>query len=688
MKRIFVIILILTIFLNYTAVLGNDTLKDEIKQENRGEEIDKEEVEEEKKEVEEKKEEEKEIEEEPEEKREEEIVEEPMKQERRIAVEIPGATQQIEEGTYEIYFSTSTKVVDVNGSSKENDAKVTIYERGNQNNQKFRVELTDDGKTYSLTNVNSGKVLDATGGGIVSGANVCQYAWHGGDNQRWYIKEAGDGTYYIISKVEGLYLDVVAGGAGAIDGKGIEVYKGHGGTAQKFKLVKVLNEEKGKKEKESGIYRIYSEVGENRLIEIPNNEIEDDKEFKIGEKNNIASEKFEVEYNEENGTYTITVLHSGKALDVRGGSGRNGAIVQQHKKHGLASQQWIMIKHEEDDSYSFISKANGLALDVCGNNATIGTEIEMYQYHGGTAQRFKLEECNNEKEKAIKTLENSTYRILSVKNNKEELKIDKEELEIWENTRNSIEQKFEIESDEEGYYKIKSKKTGEVLTVESENPEIGSTVTQKADEELDTQKWVLKKYAKNVYGIVSKCGNLYISTEETLENGQKLKLRGETDLVWQQFIFVNEEPKEEVTTEIETGVYQIATVSNTVLDITGGSYSNAANALIWNNTEVQQQKYYIERIEETNYYKIIATHSAKGLDVETGATAPGANIIQYDYAGNNNQQWIIKESGEEGYYNIVSRANGLCLDIASGQTRSSGSKCRTMVGQWRKWSKI
>ena len=100
---------------------------------------------------------------------------------------------------------------------------------------------------------------------------------------------------------------------------------------------------------------------------------------------------------------------------------------------------------------------------------------------------------------------------------------------------------------------LQSSKSNKVLTVENEDPEIGSNITQQDDADLDTQKWILKIYTESIYAIVSKCNNLYINLDNT-QNGQKLELREQNDLSSQKFILVNETPKISGN-ELKDGIY-------------------------------------------------------------------------------------------------------------------------------------
>ena len=575
-------------------------------------------------------------------------------------------TTELKEGTYEIHTGiNSTKVINVQGSSKNNGANINIYERENNNSQKFKVKLNKDG-TYTFIALHSNKVLDVAGAGKKNGTNVEQYVSNGTDAQKWYLESCANGYYYIVSKCNGLYLDVASGSNK--NGANIQVYKGNQTKAQRFKFSKV-QEIKGEKTIENGIYHIYSNVANNRVLEVPNSAVNNSTTLKTATLNNRANQKFQITYHQD-GTYTIQVLHAKKVMDVPGASGKNGTPVQQYTSNNTDAQKWVIQKNA-DNTYTVISKCNGLVLDIAGGSKSVGATLQMYGYNGSKAQKFTFKACPTEK--GTQSAEEGTYRIVSTVDNTKvfDMPANRTNLQMWGNYK-TIQQKFEIQYVEDGYYKIKSKGSNNVLTVASKNPKVGSAITQQKDDNLDTQKWILKKYSESIYAIISKCGNLYIDLgNSSVKNGQVLKLNTQTDLKSQQFILINETPTKNVK-QISDGIYQISLKSNRVLDISGGNYNNGANVQIWENTRVQQQKFRVERVNNTNYYRITAVHSARVLDVQGGNTNFGANINQYASNGTDAQYWFLQDCGD-GYYSIISKASGLCLDVASGNISRNGT---------------
>ena len=424
---------------------------------------------------------------------------------------------------------------------------------------------------------------------------------------------------------------------------------------------------------EDGIYTIKSANNTKYVLDVEGASKQQFANILVYENHEAANQKFRVKY-VGNGCYTIAALHSNRLLDVANGGKKPETNVWQIGSNNTEAQKWI-IKDAGNGSYFVISKLNGLYLDVYGGQAKNCANIQVYTGHNGSGQKFIFEK--QKKEIGTKTVEDGTYRMMSLLNGNKVFDIDKATtsnggiLQIWDST-NVKQQKFDITYTGDGYYKIKAKHSNKVLTVESNIPVAGSKITQQEDKNLDTQKWIIKKQSESIYNIISKCENLYINLGDTnIKNGQDLKLEYKTNLASQKFILVNETPKENIE-PIKDGIYQISLKSNKVLDIEGASYNDIGNALIWQNNKTQNQKFKITRIGETNEYRIMSVNSAKFLDVEGGNINLFSNLIQYQYNGQANQTWLFKKT-TDGYYTIISKASGLCLDISNGKINNNGT---------------
>jgi glucosylceramidase len=137
---------------------------------------------------------------------------------------------------------------------------------------------------------------------------------------------------------------------------------------------------------------------------------------------------------DERETYAIESVHSGRVLDVEGGSDEEGATVQQWADHSGEHQRWrfasveggywrivsersgkalavtdtangtAVVQQEyrgapgqewrvtrlADGSYQIVSRLSGKSLDVRDVSSRNGAPIQQWDYHGGTNQRWIL----------------------------------------------------------------------------------------------------------------------------------------------------------------------------------------------------------------------------------------------------------------------------------------------------------
>ena len=554
-------------------------------------------------------------------------------------------TQTIEDGTYKIItFLNTSKAIELSEELKLNDIL-------DSTNQKFEFKYDGNGY-YKIFTSNSNKVLSVDKDNT---KKLYEAEDEDLDTQKWIVKKQ-DNVYNIVSKYSNLYLDLTNGSTES--GTKLQIYRQNDSDAQKFQFISM------EQILEEGIYNINSVLAENRLIEIPESNKTKKAYFKLGTEETTANEKFKISYNAD-GTYTLSVLHSQLCMDVENGKAGNRVKVWQYTSNASDAQKWYIIKNS-DNTYSFISKLGNYALDVNNGKSTVGTDLQIYRNNGSDSQKFELVECS--KEKGTQLIEDSTYRIITKANRSKALTLTNGEIELAED-QNIESQKYEFKYDGDGYYKIYIPNTTKVLTVDKDNTK---RVYEAEDENLDTQKWIVKKQ-ETVYNIVSKYSNLYLDiTNGKTDDGTKLQIYRQNDSESQKFVLVNLTPTKDIVTDFEDGIYQIVLTNGNVVDVAGGSYNNKANIQTWENDKVQQQKFRIQKIEGTKYYRITAIHSAKSLDVPNGSCKIGTNVQQYTVDEDTpNQQWYLKDAGD-GYYNIISLKNGLYVDVSGGVSSKNG----------------
>ena len=550
----------------------------------------------------------------------------------------------LENGIYTIKSKVNTnKVLDIADGSTNNSANVQVWGDDNVRQQKFRITYNNEGY-YKIEAVHSGKVLDIANGGMTSGTNVQQYEWNKTEAQKWVIEKNEDGTYSFRSILNGYYLDVAGGTPN--NGTNIQVYEGNKTNAQKFEV-----KFEGEQTIENGIYKINTKLNANMYLNVTGSNVN------ILTNENYTSQKFYVEYQGE-GYYTIQSVSTNKVLDVANGNINSGANVQVYDNNKTEAQKWI-IKDAGNGYYYITSRLSLCNLDVSGGTAKDRQNIQAYESNSSDAQKFKF--VSVEEAEGKQTIEDGIYHISTALNTNYVLDIsggsdyNKANLQIWTNT-NVNQQKFLVEYQGDGYYKIQALHSGKVLDVDNGANKNGTNVWQYESNNTNPQRWMIKDAGNGEYYIISKCNGLYLDVSGgKAANGTNVQVYEGNETDSQKFTFLN-------APLISNNTYRISTALNSksVLDVSGGSKADGANIQIWMSTNVSQQNFKVEYLGEEEY-KITAEHSGMALTVKDG------NVIQSTYIGSDAQKWEIMDAGN-GYYHIISKLDGRYLDVDNAQT--------------------
>ncbi|MFK4084858.1 RICIN domain-containing protein [Kribbella sp. NPDC020789] len=137
---------------------------------------------------------------------------------------------------YQLVAVHSGKVLDVNGFSTADGARIQQWTDQHTANQQWKLRSTGDGY-YELVNRNSGKVLGIAGGSTVEAAAAEQQTDSSSTAQEWKIGEvSGSDAVTFTSRKSGQLLDVT--GKSTAQGAAVIQFPGTGGTNQQWKLVK------------------------------------------------------------------------------------------------------------------------------------------------------------------------------------------------------------------------------------------------------------------------------------------------------------------------------------------------------------------------------------------------------------------------------------------------------------------
>ncbi|WP_410789620.1 RICIN domain-containing protein [Kribbella sp. C-35] len=137
---------------------------------------------------------------------------------------------------YQLVSVRSSKVLDVNGFSTADGARIQQWTDQHTANQQWKLRSTGNGY-YELVNRNSGKVLGIAGSSTANVAAAEQQTDSPSTAQEWKIGEvSGSDAVTFINRKSGQLLDV--SGNSTAQGAAVIQFPGTGGTNQQWKLVK------------------------------------------------------------------------------------------------------------------------------------------------------------------------------------------------------------------------------------------------------------------------------------------------------------------------------------------------------------------------------------------------------------------------------------------------------------------
>lgn len=562
------------------------------------------------------------------------------------------AKQTIQNGTYIISSAmNSNLVLDITGNSTVAGANVEIWEKNNQNNQKFNVTFLGDGY-YKLEVVSSGKYLSGTNSNPKKEDNVIQNTYQDKDIQKWIIKDAGNGYYYIISKAGLLYLDIY--GAKSTNGTNVELYTKNQGSNQKFKFNKV-DVVSGTQSIQNGTYTISTSMNFNQVIDVHGASTANNANVEIFQRNGGQNQKYKLEYLGD-GYYKIQATHSGKVLTVKNSDINKGANVDQENYIGIDSQKWV-IKSAGGSYYYIISKCNGLYLDLQGGVSNSGTNLEVYTPNYKNWQKFKFDSIEIA---AKKTIESGNYVIASSLNTSKVIDVEGDvitnntNIDLWSNNGGNN-QKFIITYLNDGYYTLRVFSSNKVLTVKNSSYLSGANVVQAFYNGGDAQKWAILEDSSGTYFIVNKLNGLVLDIQgATTQNGANIEVYEKNNGGNQKFKFI----KTSFSATIQNRKYAILAASNNkkAIDVEWASTENGGNIDLWDSNGGSNQSFYFEYVGD-GYYTIEAACSRKLLTVKDG------NVIQQEANNTDSQKWVIQKADSNGIYSIRSKANNYYLEI-------------------------
>ena len=440
----------------------------------------------------------------------------------------------IAEGYYTIHTAVDTAyVLDIYGGYYASGTNVQLYKANGSGAQVFKVTPIGDG-LYTIINAKSGCALDVYGGHTTDGTNVWQYKANGSDAQKWKIVKDSEGNVKIFTLLGDGSLCLDLAGGIATNTRNIQIYTDNGSKAQNF----IFKESSFDTSVSSGTYVIRTAINGDRCLDILGGSSADFANLQIYQYNGSNAQKF-VLTDVGSGQYMISCVASGKALDVYGGGTKDGTNVAQYTSNGTAAQKWIL--ESAGDGKYFIKNVNsGKYLDVASAADKNGANVQQYTLNKSNAQKwiFELVDGSRNFPDALYTIANagSTSNVLDIYGGSLD---NTGNVQIY-TSNNTNAQKFKLEYQGNGYYRILNQKSGKVLDVAGATAKDGTNVWQYTWNGSKAQLWKIVNTGdgNGSYFIQSMLGNYVLDiTNGQIKAGTNVQIYTLNKSAAQKFVF-------------------------------------------------------------------------------------------------------------------------------------------------------
>lgn len=215
----------------------------------------------------------------------------------------------------------------------------------------------------------------------------------------------------------------------------------------------------------------------------------------------------------------------------------------------------------------------------------------------------------------------------------------------------------------DGTWKIENYGSGKVLDVAHGSISDGGNVQQYHSNDTEAQKWNLTKNSDGSYTIASvKSGKALDIAGGSKANGGNVQIYSPNGTAAQKFYAVSTGIR---VADAEAHQIVSALNSSRVIDISGGSKDDRANAQLWTGNGTAAQQFRFE-YEGNGYCRIVNAGSGLVLDVAGGLAQAGTNVQQYTWNGTKAQLWKIGINEDNTYTFYSALGSSLVLDVTGG----------------------
>ena len=560
------------------------------------------------------------------------------------------ADRVVADGVYVVSAAADpSKVLDVEGGSLSDGARLQVYGTNMTQAQAFRFDYDEETGFYTIANEGSGKVLDAAGGSTSNGTRVQQYAPNGTLAQRWIVSRDGDGVRICSAAAPSQVLDLT--GRSSSDGTKVQLWSSSGGSNQLFRLYSASPEKVSPCDdmKLDGVFEIVPASQESLRLDVAGASRAHGAGIQLYNDNATFAQLFRLEFS--NGYYRILSVNSGQAVAMSHGSVVPGIQTCQEEPSG-GDEQLFSASVDDDGDLIFTCKANSLKLgylSCTSGQAVVGTNSD-----DSSLVSFKLVKRTDLLKEGLVTVFSSMgdNKVLDVKNGDFS---DGANVQLYDGN-GTFAQKWNVTkvAGRANSYRFESVCAGKYLTAD------GFNVCQRGLDDSEAQIWTPRVSERGGVVLENSANDKVLDVAgASTANGTNVQVYGSNGTDAQRFYVDQVDP-------LQDGMYTLHIGSNykQVVDVAGGSNSDGANIQSWESNNSGAQKWNIFKNNDGSY-RIINAVNGKAMDVSEAKAYVGANVQQYTWNGSNAQKWIVRYDREAGFVFESSLNANLVLETSS-----------------------
>jgi GH25 family lysozyme M1 (1,4-beta-N-acetylmuramidase) len=424
----------------------------------------------------------------------------------------------------------------------------------------------------------------------------------------------------------------------------------------------------------SDTYYISSLLRDSAGLDIPGGSGANGARVQLYDANQTAAQQYKLTRHDDDGTYEIRNVNSGKVLDVAAGNAYRGAPVQQWDSNGSNAQRWYLRNTGQGGMY-IQSKLGNFVLDLpcarTGNN----TGLNLWEPNYSRAQQFLFS--------TVVDLPTGYLRFSSTIDNNAVMEVsgasesDSARVQMYA-FNDTDAQKFRLRLVGNSIYEIINANSGKVVDLSGASVKNGTRIQQYTRNNTCSQHWLVRQQGTGQYSFYSGCAadKVIDIPSGWAKNGVGLQIYDGNGSAAQKWWLAPVKTSWQYTddlaaahrSEIADGVYSFGSKnrSSQVLDVSGGSLSNGARVQLYGRNGSGAQSWRVSH-DSAGYVTLTNTQSGKALDIPGALSKAGVTLQQYQPNDTRAQKWIAVKDGDSYKFMSATDTN-LVLDISRGST--------------------